>query len=526
MPSSSAAARADWSFARLLETQPGLPAFHAGTHSATRAELLAESRRAAAHLAALGFRRGDVLAVWLPDGAGWLQFLFAAAQLGVLMVPISTRYKFEEARHVIETSGAKGMAVATDFLGFDYVGNARRIQSEIPTLQHLIEIETARGFFSAPGTQATVTATGEKNDALCTFSTSGTTGQPKLAVHDQHSIAVHATNVMRRADIRPGDVMLCTLPLYGVLGFVQAIGALAGGAACVFLPVFDAQATAAAIERRQVTHFFGSDAMFASVLDVPGHSFASWRFGGLADFAGLGPMVLEKAERELGLRLIGLYGSSECFALAAMRSPLEDRAARGMAGGTPVAPQIEFRVVDPESGAVLEQGQHGELQMRGYNVMSGYLNNPAASAAVLHPDGWFSTGDLGYSTGSAFVYLARLKDTLRLRGYLVDPTEIEAFLCRHEGVAAAQVVGVNRVGEGDVAVAFVRAGAAATDESALLAWCKAGMANYKVPRRIVFVDDFPALQGPNGNKIQKNKLREMAAATLGNVGVKIIPIPS
>jgi len=87
------------------------------------------------------------------------------------------------------------------------------------TLQHLIEIETARGFFSAPGTQATVTATGEKNDALCTFSTSGTTGQPKLAVHDQHSIAVHATNVMRRADIRPGDVMLCTLPLYGVLGF-------------------------------------------------------------------------------------------------------------------------------------------------------------------------------------------------------------------------------------------------------------------------------------------------------------------
>ena len=309
MPSSPAAARADWSFAHLLETQPGLPAFHAGTHSATRAELLAESRRAAAHLAALGFRRGDVLAVWLPDGAGWLQFLFAAAQLGVLMVPISTRYKFEEARHVIETSRAKGMAVATDFLGFDYVGNARRIQSEIPTLEHLIEIETARGFFTAPGTLATVKAAGEKNDALCTFITSGTTGKPKLAVLDQHSIAVHATNVARRADILPGDVMLCTLSLYGVLGFVQAIGALAGGAACVFLPVFDAQATAAAIERRHVTHFFGSDAIFAPVLDVPGHSFASWRFGGLADFAGLGPMVLEKAERELGLRLIGLYGS-------------------------------------------------------------------------------------------------------------------------------------------------------------------------------------------------------------------------
>ena len=152
--------------------------------------------------------------------------------------------------------------------------------------------------------------------------------------------------------------------------------------------------------------------------------------------------------------------------------------------------------------------------MRGYNVMSGYLNNPAATTAVLHADGWFSTGDLGYSTGSAFVYLARLKDSLRLRGYLVDPTEIETFLCRHNGVAAAQVVGVNRVGEGDVAVAFVLASTAATDEAALLAWCKAGMANYKAPRRIIFVDDFPSLQGPNGNKIQKNKLREMAESIL------------
>lgn len=515
MSSNHAPVYADFSLAGLLEAEPGRPAFHAGTHSATRAELLAESHRAAARLSALGFRRGDVLAVWLPDGASWLQLLFACAHLGVLMVPISTRYKFDEARHVIETSRAKGLAVATDFLGFDYVGNARRLQSEIPALAHLIEIETAQGFLKIPGLPATiVAATGDPKDGLCTFSTSGTTGKPKLAVHDQHSIALHARNVAHRADIRPGDVMLCTLSLYGVLGFVQAISALAGGAACVFLPVFDAQETAAAIERHRVTHFFGSDGIFAPVLDVPGRSFASWRFGGIADFAGLGPLVLEKAERELGLRLVGLYGSSECFALMAMRSPLEDREARGVAGGIPVADGIEFRVIDPETGAVLEDGKHGELQIRGYNVMSGYLNNPAATQAVLHADGWYSTGDLGYSTGTAFVYLARLKDSLRLRGYLVDPTEIETLLCRHQGVAAAQVVGVNRKGEGDVAVAFVRAGATAADEAALLAWCKAGMANYKVPRRILFVDDFPSMQGPNGNKILKNKLREMAEATL------------
>ncbi len=514
MSSNPVPAAAGVTLASLLESEPGRPAFYAGSHSATRAELLAESRRAAAHLSALGFARGDVLAVWLPDGASWLQLLFAAAHLGVLVVPVSTRYKLDEARHVIETSRARGMAVATDFLGFDYVGNARRIQSEIPALLHLIEIDTAKGFHSFPGELAAVAATGKPEDSLCTFSTSGTTGKPKLAVHDQHGIALHARNVALRAEIRPGDVMLCTLSLYGVLGFVQAISALAGGAACVFLPVFDAQETAAAIERHRVTHFFGSDSIFAPVLDVPGRSFASWRFGGFADFAGLGPTVVEKAERTLGLRLLGLYGSSECFALMAMRAPQEESAARGLAGGTPIVPDIEFRVVDPATGAVLEDGAHGELQIRGYNVMSGYLNNPVATAAVLHADGWYSTGDLGYGTGNAFVYLARLKDSLRLRGYLVDPTEIEAFLCRHEGVAAAQVVGVNRKGEGDIAVAFVRASATATDEAALLAWCKAGMASYKLPRRIIFVDDFPSLQGPNGNKIQKNKLREMAEVHL------------
>lgn len=523
MPTVAAASRPAQSFAALLETEPDRPAFHAGAHSATRAELLEQSRRAAAHLSALGLRRGDVLAVWLPDGAAWLQLLFASAQLGVLMVPISTRYKYEEALHVIQTSRAKGIAVATDFLGFDYVGIARRIRSEVPALLHLFEIDTARGFFAPSVTAPTVTAptvtasaatSGGPADALCIFSTSGTTGKPKLAVHDQHGIALHARNVAARADIRQGDVMLCTLSLYGVLGFVQAISALAGGAACVFLPVFDATATAAAIERHRVTHFFGSDGIFAPVLEVPGHSFKTWRFGGLAEFAGIGAEVIERAERAHGVRLIALYGSSECFAVAALRSPQDDVATRSIAGGTPITAEVEFRVIDPGNGRVLGDHQHGELQMRGYNVMSGYLNNPVATAAVLGTDGWFSTGDLAYASGAGFVYLSRLKDSLRLRGYLVDPTEIEAFLCRHPAVAAAQVVGVNRVGEGDVAVAFVRRGADAADEAALTAYCKAGMANYKVPRRIVFVDAFPQTHGPNGTKIQKNKLREMAETLL------------
>jgi acyl-CoA synthetase (AMP-forming)/AMP-acid ligase II len=505
-----------WNFASLLEPEPGRLAFRCRSYVATRAELRHASRRAAAHLVCLGFERGDVLALWLPDGGAWLQLFFAAAQLGVLVVPISTRYRLNEARHVVETSRAKAIAVATDFLGFDYAASARAIQAGLPHVQHVVVIPKPEGFLDVETTMPMAASIGWPSDPLCTFSTSGTTGHPKLAVHDQASIARHAENVARLTELKPGDVMLCALSLYGVLGFVQMIGALAGHACCVFLQVFDAAVAAKAIEANKVTHFFGSDGIFSPVLDAPDCALASWRWGGFAEFAGLAAKIVERAEREWGLHLFGLYGSSECFALTATALPGDASSQRMLAGGLPISPSIEFRVVNVETEQSLPDGERGELQIRGYNVMESYLNNPAATQAAMTSDGWFRTGDLAYKTGDRFVFLSRLRDGLRLRGYLVDPTEIEDFLAQHAAVAEAQVVGVNRVGEGDVAVAFVRTRSAAVRETELLDYCKVGIANYKVPRRIIFVDDYPRVDGPNGTKILKNKLREMAEAAVAS----------
>jgi fatty-acyl-CoA synthase len=159
-------------------------------------------------------------------------------------------------------------------------------------------------------------------------------------------------------------------------------------------------------------------------------------------------------------------------------------------------------------------GERGELQIRGYNVLLCYLNNPQATQAAITPEGWYRTGDLAYAQGERFIYLSRLKDGLRLRGYLVDPSEIEDFIAGYVGVRDAQVVGVTRAGEGDVAIAFVRASDPSVTEADLLAFCKNGTANYKVPRRILLVEDYPRLAGPNGTKILKNKLREMAEEAL------------
>jgi len=501
----------------LLNTHAGdLPAFHADGHTATRAQLKISAQRAAAFLHQLGLRRGDTIAVWMPDGAVWLQLLFGAAQLGVLMVPVSTRLKLSEAQHVVATSRARVLVVPTTFLDFDYLGASLAIQASEPTLEHVIDMPADAGFQwgdYAPHPEIA----GQDSDPLCTFSTSGTTGKPKLAVHTQSGIATHARNAGRVNDIHPGDAMLCALPLYGVLGFVKAFATLAAGGACVFLPVFKADAAAAAIEKYRITHFFGSDGMLDMVLNAKSSSLATWRRGSFAEFAGLGRKVIERAWNDLGLRLSGLYGMSECFAMTAIRDPNAEAEVRGMPGGTPISPGIHFRIADPVSDSPVAEGAQGELQLRGYNVMTGYLNNPTATAEAFTADGWFKTGDLAYADGNSFCYLARLKDSLRLKGYLVDPTEVEDFLARHPAVDAAQVVGVYQEGEGDVAVAFIRASEQPAAESELLAYCKAGIAGYKVPRRIVVVDDFPQMSGPNGIKILKNVLRDMATEHLKTI---------
>lgn len=492
-------------------------ALHDGERIFTRGELRAASRRAASFLHELGVRRGDVIAVWLPDGGAWLQLFFSAAQLGVLMVPISTRFRLGEAQHVVDTAKARVLIVPQKFLDFDYAGAGRHIQACSDTLSHVVEVSQFDRF--AWDTHQEYSAwEGQDADPLCTFTTSGTTGRPKLAVHTAGGIARHAHNVGAINDMRVGDVALCALPLYGVLGFVQAVAALAAGAACVLLPVFKADAAAAAIERHRVTHFFGSDGMFDMVLNAGEYSLATWRRGAFAEYASLGPSVISKAWEDWGVRLTGLYGMSECFAMTAIGNPEADARQRGIPGGSLISEEMSFRIVDPASGAVLPDGQQGELQLRGYNVMAGYLNDPAATAQAITTEGWLKTGDLACAGSGMFRYLARIRDSLRLRGYLVDPVEIENFLAQHPGVRAAQVVGVHLDGEGDVAVAFICNSQTPATERDLLAYCKQGIAGFKIPRRILSVDSFPQQEGPNGTKVLKNVLREMASECLACAG--------
>ena len=498
------------SISAILEGRAQDPAYICLDQGASRSQLLAASDLMAGYLKSLGIGRGDAICVWLPDGGVWLQILFAAARLGALVVPVSTRLRHDEALHVVKTAQARLIFVCPKFVGYEYRAVALQIQQEVSSVSQVIDVMDPAGLFEVTGVDPVSQDEGGLDDLLCTFSTSGTTGNPKLATHSQRGILRHAFEVARYTDVLPGESSLCALPLYGVLGFMQAFSALAGQGQCVFMQTFDLKRAAELIDHHKATHFYGGEGLFDDIMSVPGYDVSSLKVVGFAEFNGRGLEVTRKARELYGIRMTGLYGSSECFSIMAGQPRQEDDRARAVPGGRPICSDIEFRVADLESDQPLADQERGELQFRGYNVMAGYLNNPQASASAFTKDGWFRSGDLGYRYADRFCYLARIKDTMRLRGYLVDPVEIEEFLARQAGVQDAQVVAYRHPDQGDVAVAFVRRLRDDITAQVLHQLCRAGLANYKVPSHFVFVDDYPRKEGPNGLKILKNKMRDMA----------------
>jgi fatty-acyl-CoA synthase len=497
----------------------------------TYAELDDEARRLAAGLAALGVGRGDRVAVWLPNLPAWLACFFACGRVGAIAVSVNTRFKSSEVGDIVGRSGCKALVFWPGFRRIDFAGILAGCDSD--TLRGLAHIVAYTEGGAVPGRvldRDTVAyrslldegplddERGGEDDGCVIFTTSGTTRAPKFVLHNQRTVIRHGIDVARDFGWgRPETRVLVTAPLCGVFGFANAMAALAAGKPLVTYPTFDAPESATAIQRHAITHANATDEMISLMLDaVPGaRPFPSVKWFGFAAFSPAhADLPARAAARELNV--LGLYGSSEVEALFARQREDAPLAERWLAGGKPVAPETQVRACDPETGAVLPHGTAGELQFTAPSRMVGYFGDEAATRAALTADGFFRSGDLGYTASDGrFVFLARMGDALRLGGFLVSPAEIEAVLAEHPSVAAAQVVGA-RTKSGLKPFAFViLAQGAALDEAALIAHCMARVAKFKVPVRVQTIDAFPVTPGANATKIQKHKLREMAEAALG-----------
>jgi fatty-acyl-CoA synthase len=349
------------------------------------------------------------------------------------------------------------------------------------------------------------------------FTTSGTTSAPKFVLHRQGAIAGHAQQVARVFGFTAPDTLsLAILPLCGVFGFNQTLATLAAGRPSVLVESYEIDEIARLIQRHKPTTMFGSDDMYARLLDMmPGRwPFRSIKWAGYGAFNASLEDLPERAQPR-GLRLVGLYGMSEVQALYA-RQPLKaPMARRKQGGGLPTSPLGHVRVRDPETGELLGPGQPGALECAGPSLMVGYYGNAAATAQAMTADGYVRTGDLAQLDGrGGFTFLSRMGDVLRLSGFLVNPLEIETHIQKLPAIADCQTIAVPRP-EGVRAVSFVILKPGATlDEAATIAHCRHGLANYKVPLRVFAVDDFPKTPSPNGFKIQRGKLREMAERLL------------
>jgi fatty-acyl-CoA synthase len=401
---------------------------------------------------------GDRLAIWLPNGPRWVELALAAKAVGAMVIAVNTRFHRREVEDILARSGVTH--IAADGAGFD----------GIETIDPDAELPTGGGDPDAP---------------WMVFTSSGTTGPPKLVVHTQRGMDAHAAAVAESFGYRDG-VVLCALPLCGVFGFCTLMGALAAGADYVLLESFDAERASQLIAEHKVTHTTGTDEMFKRLFEYPT---GTLREAGFAAFS-LEPRPLVDAADARGITLYQCYGTSEIQALVAHAprdAPAEERA---KAGGTPISDAIDVRIVDDE------------IQVKGPNVMAGYLNE---SEDPFTEDGYYRTGDIGRETELGFEYLSRSGDALRLSGFLVHPREIEAFIERLDGVQAAAVVEY----EGHP-VAFV-----VGDPKGVTEHCQSGLAGFKVPRRVIALDALPTTPSANGERVQRTQLRRMAARSSG-----------
>jgi len=498
-------------FARLTEV---VVCSEMGDQTTSSLELRDQVDRICGGLQEWGIKRGDRIAVWLPNGVPYIVLLWAAARLGVVIVSVNTRFRRTEVEDIVGRSGARLLVVDPSFLGIDFSEILSRVDVAKLGIEAVVSLGgTVEGHWSTVHWDDLLRAS--PSDANCAtpdlpwivFTTSGTTSAPKLVLHNQRSPADHARDLQTWF----GPAVLAAVPLCGVFGYTMLLGALGAGSQLVTMPVFEASLAASAIERYGVTTFHGSDEMLLRIVES-GHDLSSLNPVGYARFNNALEGVVDAASK-VGVQAVGLYGMSEVHAVYAHRvTELVDRSP--VPGGKLVSNRAEARVVDPATGNDVPVGTEGELLLKGPSMFAGYLADGGedvdrALTDAHFVDGWFRTGDLArLEGGQTFEYLARLGDVLRLGGFLVNPAEIEDCILQDLSVEAVQVVGIDLPG-GAKPVAFVVSQESINEEE-LRTRCRGALAAYKVPLRILQLDEFPTTPSANGSKIQKVRLRELA----------------
>ncbi|MEV0895579.1 FadD3 family acyl-CoA ligase [Actinoplanes sp. NPDC049802] len=466
------------------------------------AELHDEVVTVARALIAAGIEPGDRVAVWAPNSAKWMLSALGILYAGATLVPVNTRYTAVEAADVIGRSGARGLIVTGPFLGTDRLAALRDIGAEPPPF--VLPLPDWDAFRERSGRVPRATA--EKratevrpDDVSDILYTSGTTGRSKgaMSAHRQSLAVARAWAEIGGLDLR--DRYLIVNPFFHSFGLKAGILAcLVSGATVIPQAVFDVSRALDLVQAERITVLPGPPTLYTGLLDHPARSGRDLRSLRLAvsGAATVPPVLVDRIRDELGFAtVLTAYGLTEAV-VATMCRPGDDTRTVAYTSGRAAA-GFEVRIA----------GEDGEILLRGPNVMLGYLDDPAATAEAVDPDGWLHTGDVGTLDAAGNLTITdRLKDMYVSGGFNVYPAEVERALAALPGVAEAAVVGVpdERLGEVGKAYVVARPGHRLTADQ-VLGHCRERLAGFKVPRSVAFP---PGLPHNASGKVLKYRLRE------------------
>jgi long-chain acyl-CoA synthetase len=491
---------------RFARERPAHVALRHGHCELTYAQLDERSNRLAQALLAGGLSEGSRVAYLGRSASEVIELLFAVAKIGAVIVPLNWRLSRRELAGVLADAQAP-LLIADP-------GYRQTAEALAPQALRIVgdDYEDWLREHDAvdPGGR------GEPGDIVVQMYTSGTTGVPKGVLTTHRNLAAAATTSTCWT-FDADTVSLTPLPLFHIGGIGWVYCGLWHGATTILVSEFDAAAVLDDLERLRVTNPIFVPTMLQMLAAVPGagdrdHSaLRSITYGA----SPITTTTLRAALRAFGCPMIGLYGLTETTG-GVVHLDGDDHHTDGprqrllRSAGRPY-PWVELRIVDPATGRDVLTGSVGEIWMRAPNVMAGYFNRPAETAAAITGDGWLRTGDGGYLDGEGYLFLTdRVKDMIVSGGENVYPIEVEEVLAQHPDVDDVAVIGVpdERWGEAVKALVVTRDGCAPEPE-VLIAFARERLAGYKLPRSVDFVADLP--RTPTG-KVLKRELRERYAA--------------
>lgn len=501
-------------------------------------EYQAAINKLAKGLMAIGVEKGDQVALWISNRPEFVISQLAIAKIGAAMVPINTRYKSHEVKYILKHSDSTTLIMMDTFLGIEFMSLINEVfpelsgsqpgklqLEELPLLRNVICIgdksyggvmelkdvmQNKSNEITDDQLRKRQQSVGSESVAMLPY-TAGTTGFPKGVMLTHYNILRHMNNNAMLLRIGNMDRLIVYLPLFHVFGsIVNVATATIRGACLVLQEYFDPEESLRLIEKEKVTVITGVPTMFHMQLahrNFEKYNISSLRVGELG--GSTIPVELAKGvvERMCPNIMTG-YGMTEASStLTGTRFGDDLELVTNTVGKA--FPETELKVVDPETGETLSPGKQGEFLNRGYHIMKGYYKDPDATAKAIDKDGWLHTGDLGVLLENGyFKFTGRIKEMFISGGFNVYPPETENFLFGHPKIKQVYVIGVPDKLMGEVGMAFVELneGVNCTKEE-LIDYCKGKIANFKIPKYIEFVNEFPVTAS---GKVQKFKLEEQA----------------